>query len=293
MKRIFFILSAMFLMVSCNQKNNQPSVDVKTDTANINVEGVTRLPQQGFELICIQDHDQSMDPKLFSCSDAKLLEDLLAKGAPESSINVFLLSDGNHNYIVDAGLGADKGGLLLQKLQALHVDPNKVDAVFITHLHPDHIGGMVYNKSAAFPNAQIYISTEEFNAWTNGVLSKGNGQIMDMLSYYALNVNLFNDGDTLAQPFVDESTGETFPVVAHLAKGHTPGHALLTVGQVLLAGDLLHAINLQLEHPEICCQFDFDKKSALDARVKWLDYAKTNHLILAGAHLPAPHYVQF
>lgn len=280
-------------MSSCNHKTNEASVDVKADTANINVEGVSRLPQQGFELICIQDHEQQMDPKLFTCSDAKLLEELLSKGAPQSSINVFLLSDGTHNYIVDAGLGADKGSVLMQKLQALHVDPNKVDAVFITHLHPDHIGGLVCNQSAAFPNAQIYVSTDEFNAWTNGELSKNNGQVMDMLSYYAPRMNLFNDGDTLAQPFVDESTGETFPVVAHLAKGHTPGHAVLTVGQVLLAGDLVHAINLQREHPEVCCQFDFNSKSALEARQQWFAYAEANHLIFAGAHLPAPHYIQF
>lgn len=289
--QIFTILLGALLIAGCHRKHDG-NANPYADSANINLEGVARLPLEGFELIVVQDHEQSMPADLFKGTDDELLARVLANGKANASINAVLLVNEEHCYLFDSGLGAANGGLLLQKLAALNIKPENVDAVCLTHLHPDHIGGMIYNESATFPNAQILLSVQEFEAWTNGTMNENESQAA-MISHYADRIAPFCDGDTLQNLLELALSSYEKPIVAHLAPGHTPGHTLFQAGEVLICGDLLHAMALQVDHPEFCATFDHDKAQAVESRKQYLQYAQDNHLILVGMHFPLPGYIDY
>ncbi|MBQ5404068.1 MAG: MBL fold metallo-hydrolase, partial [Bacteroidales bacterium] len=75
-------------------------------------------------------------------------------------------------------------------------------------------------------------------------------------------------------------------VLALDAVGHTPGHTVFRKGDLLITGDLMHALDLQLKYPEYCANFDGDKEKAVKSRKKILEYAKDNKLTICGMHLP-------
>lgn len=222
--------------------------------------------------------------EIFKGTNDTLLQRLLPEGKAESSVNVFLVANEKNYILFDAGLGTNKGGKLREKLAALHVRPEDVTAVILTHFHPDHIGGMIYNDGPAFPNADIYASVDEYEAWVNGSQKNNNQQVMEMLACYANRLNLFQDGDTL----LDAKGDGGLPIIAHDAVGHTPGHTVYEIGDVLITGDLIHAKSLQAEHPEFSSSYDIDAPQAVLARRHWLQYARDNQKIFAGMHLPLP-----
>lgn len=75
------------------------------------------------------------------------------------------------------------------------------------------------------------------------------------------------------------------------AYGHTPGHTVYQTGNLLIVGDIMHGAALQSAHPEICADFDMDKPAAIESRVKILDYARKNSLVMAGMHFPEPAFI--
>ena len=99
---------------------------------------------------------------------------------------------------------------------------------------------------------------------------------------YAGHMRLFNPGDTLP-----------CGILTIDAAGHTPGHTAYMTGKLLVVGDLMHGAALQIPHPEICAAYDMDKEKAIQTRNQLLEYAKTNKLIMAGMHLPAPAFLSF
>lgn len=78
-------------------------------------------------------------------------------------------------------------------------------------------------------------------------------------------------------------------LLASMCAGHTPGHTAYQVGKFIIVGDLVHGASLQLAHPEICAAYDMDPQAAIQKRRHFLDYARQNHLFLAGMHQPAGH----
>lgn len=279
MKKILIPIFLITLAVGCHRG---PKTVPLVNPSDVNMEGVARLPLEGFELIGIQDVVDSMEVSLFNDAPDSVLAQVMPTGKTPAGINVFLVANEDYQILFDAGMGAAKGGRLMSKLEALNVKASDVDAIFLTHLHADHIGGMVQNGCATFPNAQLYISAQEFDAWTNGAMQQRNEQVLEMLSYYAERLNILDNGDT-AMGFI----------VAHVAPGHTPGHTLYELPNVLIAGDLIHAKELQMDYPECCATFDHNKKQAVAARQRYLEYALTHHLVLADMHFPWPCVVDY
>ena len=228
----------------------------------------------------IQDCQQVMPIDLFRGLDDKHLEELLPEGQAEASINVFLLKDGGHLVLFDAGMGADKGGGLKRALDTLCIASDQISDICITHLHFDHVGGLFNpDGSAAFPTATLHIPRPEFDAWESGLM--GDGDIVSRLKQcYGGRIDLFTPGDTLLGN-----------IVSIAAPGHTPGHTVYDLGDVLIVGDILHAVALQVEHPEFCARFDADPKQAVATRQAILDRARSEHISLAGMHFPIPTWI--
>ena len=69
----------------------------------------------------------------------------LQKGVP-SSMSCLLLQTEGKKILLDAGLGAPFSQLL-PKLKEKGVTPEELQLIYITHLHPDHIGGLLKEGS--------------------------------------------------------------------------------------------------------------------------------------------------
>lgn len=233
------------------------------------------------EVQAIQDLPQQMPAALFEGINDTLLAQLLPEGKAEAGINVFYVHNADRHILFDAGMGADKGGQLVEGLEKLGVTPDDITDICITHLHFDHIGGLVTSEGkAAFPQATLHIAQAEYDAWMTGALSSDNQQVRVMAELYEGRIDLF--ADTLALEGVQSIS----------MPGHTPGHTMYRVGETYIVGDLLHAVALQMEHPEFSAVFDFDRALAAEQRSQFLDKAREGHYLLGGMHFPAPGFIQ-
>jgi glyoxylase-like metal-dependent hydrolase (beta-lactamase superfamily II) len=278
---IFLLATTMFLASSCRNGNTQAqTTDTPQDPA------ITITTKGGISLLCkgdktlvfgLVDKENEMSKELFHGSyNDSLLTTLMPTGASRSAINAFIAIDSSNTILFDAGLGAENGGRLLKTMKEADLDPAKVTAVCLTHLHFDHIGGLLLNGRAAFPNATIYLSQEEYDAWGDGgPMAKNNGMWKQVMETYKGHIKTFHDGEKLFDGLV----------VANLAPGHTPGHTVYTVdGICLIAGDLLHAQDLQLDHPQFCARYDADPAQATATRTQILQNVRDNGQHFAGAH---------
>lgn len=280
MKHTISLLAAtIVLAASCRNGNTQttntPQEPAITITAK---DGVTLLMKGDKPMVFgLVDKEKEMSKELFLGSyNDSLLTTLMPTGTSRSAINTFIAVDSSNTILFDAGLGADNGGRLLESMKEANIDPSKVTAVCLTHLHFDHIGGLLLDGHAAFPNATIYLSQEEYDAWNDGgPLAKNNGMWKQVMEAYKGHIKTIHDGEKLFDGMV----------VAQLAPGHTPGHTVYEVaGTCLIAGDLLHAQDLQLEHPQFSARYDADPAQAVATRTRIFKSLRDNGQYLAGAH---------
>ena len=287
MKTTLPLLAAMMLLLAAScQHGTQQETNDPTATDNSQKSSIIIEEKDGVSLLCQGDKPlifgwvdvaNEMSADLFRGSyNDSLLATLMPTGASRSAINVFMAIDSVHKVLFDAGLGADKGGKLLENMKKAEVDPSEITAVCLTHLHGDHIGGLLLDGRAAFPNATLYLSQEEYDAWKDGGdMAAGNALWKQVMAAYQGRIVTFRDGEQLFGGMV----------VAKLAPGHTPGHTVYEVGGIcLIAGDLLHAQDLQLEHPQFCARYDSDPAQATATRSRIFNELRNNGQYMAGAH---------
>lgn len=216
------------------------------------------------------------------------------KAPVESSINAYLINTGTRLVLVDTGAGAFFGptlGKLEQSLKAAGYSAGQIDDVFITHMHPDHVGGLLKGKDAAFPNAVIHIKKADTDFW----LSKAN---LDAAPEGAK--VFFQDAVAAVAPYIAAHRFATFEGSAELVPGihsvplvgHTAGHTGYMVeskGQSLLVwGDVVHVKSVQFADPSVTIAYDSDPDEAAPARIaEFTDAAQKGYLV-AGAHMPFP-----
>ena len=81
-------------------------------------------------------------------------------------------------------------------------------------------------------------------------------------------------------------------VEALAAYGHTPGHTLYRSGDLLIVGDIMHGVALQMEHPEFCARFDMDQEHAIASRKEIVELAKQKGWTMYGMHFPTTEGVR-
>lgn len=89
--------------------------------------------------------------------------------------NQYLIEDGERRILLDAGPAGSIGqtGALPQALAALGLRRDQIDAVIVTHMHQDHMGGLIAGGQNNFPNAELYIDRRDVTHWTDPAKRSG------------------------------------------------------------------------------------------------------------------------
>ena len=261
--------------------------------------GYFRMMLGDFEVTALYDGVIALNVKqLLTNTKSAPIDKLLARAhqgeAVPTSVNGFLVNTGSKLVLVDtgaAGLFGPTLGRLAANLKAAGYQPEQVDEVYITHMHPDHVGGLMAGDKPAFPNATVRADKHEADYW----LKQANMEAApkDAKGFFQgamASVNPYVAGGKF-QPF-DGDTDLVPGIKAVASHGHTKGHTTYVVeskGQKLvLWGDLMHVAAVQFPEPSVTIKFDTDSRPAASERKKaFADAAKRGYWV-AAAHLPFP-----
>ena len=212
----------------------------------------------------------------------------------EMNFNAFLVNTGSRLVLFDTGAGHLLGkdlGELAARIRACGYRPEQVDDIYITHMHPDHIGGLSEQGRRVFPNAVVHANRHDADFW----LSEAQRDKAP-----AAQREFFDDAMAALKPYIQAGRFKTFSDDAQLAPGiravplagHTPGHTAYLVEskgrKMLVWGDVIHVPAVQFAQPQVAIHFDIDSPEAVAARERILAEAARNGYLVAGAHLSFP-----
>lgn len=236
-----------------------------------------------FEITLLSEGQKVNDTKILLDPNVEIVAKYAPNGELPAAVNAFLVKMPNKNVLIDAGYGQE----LIANLATRHVKPEQVDLILLTHAHGDHVGGLVKDEQAVFPNAKIYMARAEYEYWTNEERRMGSKHVRQMLKAYEGRIELFEPGS------LTEGGTVILPgIKAMSTPGHTPGHTAFLVeskdSKLLVWGDLTHAMVLQIPHPEIAVSYDVDPVQATATRKAVFEYLVKYNIPAVGMHVPFP-----
>jgi glyoxylase-like metal-dependent hydrolase (beta-lactamase superfamily II) len=271
----------------------------KAPPAGTQAPGVYRLKVGGFEVTVLNDGWLPLETKLYSGDQEaakRMLEAaFLPTEATKTSVNEWLVNTGDRLVLVDTGTSnvfAPTLGRMARNLEAAGVEPAAIDAVILTHMHPDHAGGLLTpEKAVAFPNATVHVSETEYGFWTNEeIYAKVPSDVKPFFDIARAATKPYKDAGKIVT-FKDNA--ELIPgISAVAAPGHTPGHTMIRLtsdgADLLIVADIVHNVALQFAEPDRSIAFDGDQELARKSRKTTFDMAAKDRIAIAGAHLPFP-----
>jgi len=261
--------------------------------------GYHRLMVGDFEITALSDGTFPMEAaKVLANISPEDLNAALArhflKDPVTASVNGFLVNTGNKLVLIDTGAGVLFGptvGKLLGNLRAAGYQPEQVDEIYITHMHGDHIGGLVLDGKAAFPRAIVRASADEAGYW----LSKEK-----MAAAPAEARQSFAQVAAVLEPYISSGRFKTFSGELELVpgiravpnEGHTAGHTIYFAesegAKMVFWGDTMHVAAVQFANPAVTSHYDTDSPAAAARRVALFKDAAAHAYWVAGAHLSFP-----
>ncbi len=206
-------------------------------------------------------------------------ENFISPEAAQFYFTPTLVDTGAEKIIFDAGLNRDG---IVQALADAGVTPDQIDIVVITHMHPDHIGGLMADGTPTFPNARYLTASAEYTFWSG--MDAGN-RVGDLVK---ANVTPLADKTS----FIDDGASVASGVTAMASFGHTPGHMcyMLESGgqQLVLTADLANHYVWSFARPDWGFSFDADKAAAAASRKAVLGMLAADRVPMIGYHMPFP-----
>jgi len=150
-------------------------VTAKAPLSKAQVAGVHRFKLGASEIVAILDGYFDLDTELMPKASAETVQEIqrahfLPTGKTvRSAINTYIVNTGNKLILIDTGARDYLGptvGRLPANLAAAGYAPEQVDRIILTHMHPDHIGGIIDRLGArVFPNATLHANEADWSFW--------------------------------------------------------------------------------------------------------------------------------
>ncbi|MGU3496723.1 MBL fold metallo-hydrolase [Xanthobacteraceae bacterium A53D] len=252
----------------------------------------------GFKVIAVRDGMNTLDKPqgTFGTNQTEdavgklLTENFLPADKFVNSYSPALIDTGSEVILVDTGFGAaarPRGmGRLEDGLKAAGYSPEDITLVVLTHMHGDHIGGLMKDGKPAFPKARYMAGQVEYDFWTDkaraGTPAEGNQKaVLANVAPLVEKITFIKDGSTVVSG-----------ITAMAAPGHSPGHLVFNVEsdgrRLILTGDTANHFVLSLQRPDWEVRFDMDKAQAAATRKKVFDMIAADRVAFLGYHMPFP-----
>jgi glyoxylase-like metal-dependent hydrolase (beta-lactamase superfamily II) len=216
--------------------------------------------------------------------------------ARRTPVNAFLVYSAGRLALIETGSGnylLPTAGKLLANLQAAGVAATDIEAVLLTHMHPDHSAGLTNMETGErnFPNAELVVHENEPRHWFDDAQMARATERAKKLYFQCAREQTI--------PYKERTrlftAGEIFPGVTAIPRpGHTPGHSTFLISsgqdQLLIWGDIVHVPEVQTARPEVCMEFDTDAAAAAAQRRKVFDMVATDRLLVTGMHMHFPGF---
>ncbi len=266
--------------------------------------GYYRMMLGQFEITALFDGIVELDAGLLLNVSEKEVRELLSRALIDNPhkiptpANAYLVNTGSKLVLIDAGGGKAFGaalGHLSENLAAAGYKPEQVDAVLVTHLHGDHVGGLLNAEGKpAFPNAVVYLAKAEHDFWLTGAEPK----VPDAYKEHLKQARQM--ARKIAEPYLALNRWKTFDngslpisgIKPIPIPGHTPGHTAYEIesaGQkFVIIGDTVHIAAVQFARPEAAVSFDFDPKQAVATHKALFRRLADGKTFVADMHIAFP-----
>jgi glyoxylase-like metal-dependent hydrolase (beta-lactamase superfamily II) len=221
---------------------------------------------------------------------ALLAENFLPTDRFVNTYSPVIIDTGSQVVLVDTGFGAAMrekgGGRLAEGMRVADYSPEQITLVVLTHLHGDHINGLMENGAPTYPNATYVTGRIEYDFWTDAARAgtpaeAGQKNVQANVVPLLEKITFLDDGDTVIPG-----------MTAMLAPGHTPGHMVFHIvsedKQIVLTADTANHYVLSLQQPEWEVRFDLDKAQAARTRRRIFDMIAKDRIPFIGYHMPFP-----
>jgi glyoxylase-like metal-dependent hydrolase (beta-lactamase superfamily II) len=273
----------------------------KAPMANNQAPSFYRFKLGSFEATVVSDGPLALGPPsgdVFSGVSKEEMHKVLADNfLPTESVeleqNALVINTGDRIVLFDTGIGSAKAfgpntGRLVSSLKAAGIEPQDVDAIALTHAHPDHCWALLdENGTRNFPNAQIYMAQADLEFWTDeGKLSNpAIGSFID-----GARKQLLPNRDRIV--FVRDGQEFLPGIQAMAAPGHTVGHTIYLITSqgktVCNSGDVAHHHVLSVERPRLAFAYDTDGNQAVSSRLRVFDMLASTRTPFVAYHFVWP-----
>jgi glyoxylase-like metal-dependent hydrolase (beta-lactamase superfamily II) len=209
-------------------------------------------------------------------------------------LTVVVLKVADKLIMVDSGSGVGQwqptAVSLPGNMKAAGIDPAKISTILISHLHPDHIFGLMEKGTNApvYPNAELVVNATEYKWWTE------QGRVEKLPeARKALGTRIQTAFPNWKNFKLVEGEQEVASGIRLVhAPGHTPGHSAFLVSsgnqQLMISNDTAYVPALLAPHPEWQGAYDQDGPLAVESRRKLIDRVIAEKMMVCGAHFPFP-----
>lgn len=220
----------------------------------------------------------------------EMLKQAVPNGTYPNAVNAFLVKTESKTILFDAGYGRK----LFDNLKACGTAVEDIDAIVLTHMHGDHIGGMFIDGQRSFPKAELYIPKLEHDYWMSDEAMQQTPEnrrnrfmgARNVIRAYKDRLHIFTPGELGAAQELLAGIGSV------AIYGHTPGHTGYLLesdgSKLFIWGDLTHAMAIQMPYPEVAVTADVAPVKATESRRRLFQYLADNGIRAAGMHIPFP-----
>ena len=276
------------------------SAQAAAPLAGVQVSQNYRRKLGSYEITVLGDGYVDLPNGIWANPGAEKIDEYLANayqpaGSIRNGVNAYLINTGKKLILIDSGaadLFGPNAGLFPGNLSDVGVKPEDIDQILITHIHPDHVAGLLTSEGGvAIPNGQIHVEGVELDYWTS---SSAQSQAVDISKPW---FDLARGWQKAYDGRISTFNGETDlgdGITAFPLPGHSPGHTGFRVESegesLLIIGDAVISAAIQFTNPEAGAIWDTSAKDSIKSRKMLFDMAAADKTAITATHIPFPSF---